>query len=122
MLLDKCYIVSNILPRSRRVATSSVSVLKLVSSTLTSNITPYSEKITRKTKNFTPNNKTFTQHLFFSHQIKKILHETLKFLHQIRSISHQIDGTFGDKILLVVVSLSYLVFISLCWDVKIAKI
>ena len=95
---------------------------KLVSSTLTSNITPYSEKIKRKTKNFTPNNKAITQNLFFSHEIKKILHETLKFLHQIRSISHQIDGTFGDKILLIVLSLSYLVFISLCWDVKIAKI
>ena len=35
---------------------------------------------------------------------------------------HQIDSTFGDKILLIVLSLSYLVFISLCWDVKMAKI
>ena len=29
-------------------------------------VTPYSEKITRKTKNYAPNNKTFTPNLFFS--------------------------------------------------------
>ena len=40
-------------------------------------VTPYSEKITRKTKNSTPNKKTFTPSNFFSHQISKILHEKL---------------------------------------------
>ena len=29
------------------------------------NVTPYSEKVTYKTKNFTPNSKTFTPNLFF---------------------------------------------------------
>ena len=46
-------------------------------------VTPYSEKITRKTKNFTPYNKTFTPNLFFfffsPHQMREILHKTLKF-------------------------------------------